>query len=192
MEYASDEARRLVQTMRGCHHGRTWAVYCRDCEIVGLRQTYADSIRRARNAERRLLAMGEVGNPPDVRADVRAADEIERLRAELAELRITFENWKVMHSTIRLQAELAELQRIRELLIKSLVRATDYDRERIEEGPLTAAVAHAKSVAECQRDAARYREALERLARLGNGNLYGNSHGNLIAIDALAAEGETT
>ncbi len=87
MEYASDEARRLVQTMRGCHHGRTWAVYCRDCEIVGLRQTYADSIRRARNAERRLLAMGEVGNPPDVRADVRAADEIERLRAELAELR---------------------------------------------------------------------------------------------------------
>ena len=59
MEYASDEARRLVQTMRGCHHGRTWAVYCRDCEIVGLRQTYADSIRRARNAEQRLLAMGE-------------------------------------------------------------------------------------------------------------------------------------
>ena len=72
MEYASDEARRLVQTMRGCHHGRTWAVYCRDCEIVGLRQTYADSIRRARNAEQRLLAMGEAGNPPDVRADVRA------------------------------------------------------------------------------------------------------------------------
>jgi len=98
MEYASDEARRLVQTVRGCHHGRTWAVYCRDCEIVGLRQTYADSIRRARNAERRLLAMGEAGNPPDVRADVRAADEIERLRAELAEAKRDAERYRWLRS----------------------------------------------------------------------------------------------
>ena len=103
MEYASYEARRLVQTMRGCHHGRTWAVYCRDCEIVGLRQTYADSIRRARNAERRLLAMGEVGNPPDVRADVRAADEIERLRAELAELRAAIQAMRVAGGAVEFQ-----------------------------------------------------------------------------------------
>lgn len=34
-------------------------------------------------------------------------------------------------------------------------------------------------------DNARYREALERLARLGNGDHYGNSDGNMIARAAL-------
>ena len=35
------------------------------------------------------------------------------------------------------------------------------------------------------RERDRYRDALERLARLGNGNLPGNSDGNVIAQDAL-------
>lgn len=34
----------------------------------------------------------------------------------------------------------------------------------------------------------RYREALEKLARLGNGDNYGNSHGNRIAIEALSLD----
>ena len=36
-----------------------------------------------------------------------------------------------------------------------------------------------------QQENKRYREALEKLARLGNGNKYGNSDGNIIAQDAL-------
>lgn len=40
-----------------------------------------------------------------------------------------------------------------------------------------------------QAENARLREALERLARLGNGDHYGNSDGNMIARAALAKEG---
>ena len=36
-----------------------------------------------------------------------------------------------------------------------------------------------------QQENKRYREALEKLARLGNGDKYGNSDGNIIAQDAL-------
>ena len=37
-------------------------------------------------------------------------------------------------------------------------------------------------------DAKRYRYALEQLARLGNGELYGNSTGNQIALAAIRGE----
>lgn len=36
----------------------------------------------------------------------------------------------------------------------------------------------------------RYRKVLEQLARLGNGNTYGNSIGNKIAIECLKKESE--
>lgn len=58
--------------MLGCHHGLTWAEYCKDCEIVGLKQTYSTAMRRAENARQRLMGMGEVVNDHDERADVRA------------------------------------------------------------------------------------------------------------------------
>lgn len=55
----------LVRTLRGCHHGRAWTEYCRDCEVVGLREAYRNGLRKAENARQRLLAMGEVaaGSP---------------------------------------------------------------------------------------------------------------------------------
>ena len=70
--YASPRAEWLVRNLLGCHHGLTWAEYCKDCEIVGLKQTYSTAMRRAENARQRLMAMGEVVNDHDVRADVRA------------------------------------------------------------------------------------------------------------------------
>jgi hypothetical protein len=39
-----------------------------------------------------------------------------------------------------------------------------------------------------QKENERFREALEKLARLGNGEHYGNSDGNCIAIEALAKD----
>jgi len=50
----------LVRQMRGCHHGKTWAEYCRECEVVGLREAYRNGLRKAENARQRLLAMGEM------------------------------------------------------------------------------------------------------------------------------------
>ena len=59
------------------------------------------------------------------------------------------------------QAEIAEYKRIRELLIKSLCRATGRSRETVEEGPLTCAVEHAKEIAALREDA----EAMARILR---------------------------
>lgn len=74
--YASPRAEWLVRNMLGCHHGLLWAEHCKGCEIVGLRQQYADAVRRAENARQRLMAMGEVVNDQHVRADVRATPKV--------------------------------------------------------------------------------------------------------------------
>ena len=42
-----------------------------------------------------------------------------------------------------------------------------------------------EAIDQLEAENARLREALEKLARLGNGNLYGNSDGNMIARAAL-------
>jgi hypothetical protein len=49
-----------------------------------------------------------------------------------------------------------------------------------------------KKIAELERQLAEATEALEKLARLGNGDRYGNSDGNVIAQQALKALGEPT
>ena len=43
-------------------------------------------------------------------------------------------------------------------------------------------------IAELEQQLAELREALEKLARLGNGDRYGNSEGNVIAQNALALQ----
>ena len=45
-----------------------------------------------------------------------------------------------------------------------------------------------KEIAWLREERDRYRDALERLSRLGNGNLPGNSDGNVIAQEALKNE----
>ena len=49
-------------------------------------------------------------------------------------------------------------------------------------------IAYRKRIAELEAQLAELREALEKLARLGNGDRYGNSEGNVIAQNALALQ----
>jgi len=83
--YASPRAEWLVRNLLGCHHGLTWAEYCAECEIVGLKQTYSTAMRRAENARQRLMAMGEVVNDQNVRADVRATPKVAVATSKIAQ-----------------------------------------------------------------------------------------------------------
>lgn len=86
-QYALDACRaaygeKLVRNLRGCHHGKAWTEYCRDCEIVGLREQYRNGLRQAENARQRLMAMGEMaaGSPveePNAEADQQWKDTYE-------------------------------------------------------------------------------------------------------------------
>ena len=64
------------------------------------------------------------------------------------------------------QDEIADYKRIRELLLKSLCRATGRSREAVEDGPLTCAVKHANEIAALREDAVRFEFLNERCLAL--------------------------
>ena len=67
-------------------------------------------------------------------------------------------------ATIQVEVNVMDLPEVKELVIAFNERCKELHRER-----------------------ERYREALDKLAKLGNGDRYGNSVGNEIAIRALNA-----
>ena len=49
----------FVRTLKGCGHGVLFTDYCRDCEIVALRERYRTAIRTVQEVRNRLRALGQ-------------------------------------------------------------------------------------------------------------------------------------
>ena len=121
-----------------------------------------------------------------------ARDErIAELEAELAELRESRDNHVILHQATvphpyflyeqewRVKAETELVNLLAVILRDGGHYQADWTVKAVEEAKATVFRERAELAA--------LREALERLARLGNGDKYGNSEGNVIAQDALKA-----
>ena len=53
-----DPHHRYVLTMRGCGHGVLFRDYCRDCEIVQLREQYRNAVRTVQRVRDRMRVLG--------------------------------------------------------------------------------------------------------------------------------------
>lgn len=53
-----DPHHRYVLTMRGCGHGVLFRDYCRDCEIVQLREQYRNAVRTVQRVRYRMRVLG--------------------------------------------------------------------------------------------------------------------------------------
>ena len=72
-----------------------------------------------------------------------------------------------------------------------MIKRTEYERIQYRVKKLQAELSIFKEEARKQwLVSEKYREALEKLARLGNGKEYGNSDGNIIAQQALKGSAE--
>ena len=111
-----------------------------------------------------------------------ACNKVRELEAELAELRESRDNHVILHQAeqewrVKAETELVNLLAV--ILRDGGHYQADWTVKAVEEAKATVFRERAELAA--------LREALERLARLGNGDKYGNSEGNVIAQDALEA-----
>ena len=53
------EKRRILPADKGCSHGKLWAEYCRECEIIDTRRMRDEGVRRVAMLNERLAKLGE-------------------------------------------------------------------------------------------------------------------------------------
>jgi len=110
-------------------------------------------------------------------------ERIAELEQQLAELGESRDNHVILHQAeqewrVKAETELVNLLAV--ILRDGGHYQADWTVKAVEEAKATVFRERAELAA--------LREALERLARLGNGDKYGNSEGNVIAQDALKAQ----